>query len=165
MFYHTSYYTLLNILSQNHPKALAYVAGNESFPQLNGMVKFYPAPQQKGLLVEAEFFNLPNSMEGSTNAFFGFHIHENGDCSNSFQNTGSHYNPLGLAHPFHAGDMPPLMSNNGYAWMAFFDARITIEEILGKSLIVHRLPDDFTTQPSGDAGEKIACGIIEPVML
>lgn len=162
MFHYTSHHILLNILSGNHPQALAWIAGNSQYPKLNGMVKFYAIPYD-GIIIEAEIFNLPDSMEGNTSSFFGFHIHEHGDCSNDFKNTGDHYNPAGAAHPFHAGDMPPLMSNQGYAWMAFYDTRITISEILNKSVIIHRMPDNFTTQPSGDSGEKIACGMIRPL--
>ena len=162
MFHYTSHHILLNILSGNHPQALAWIAGNSQYPKLNGMVKFYTIPYD-GVLVEAEIFNLPDSMEGNTSSFFGFHIHEHGDCSNNFQNTGNHYNPTGALHPFHAGDMPPLMSSQGYAWMAFYDTRFTIPEILNRSVIIHRMPDNFTTQPSGDSGEKIACGVIRPL--
>lgn len=162
MFDHTIHYSLLNILSTNQPLAQAIIAGNDQYPNLNGTVKFYVIPY-RGVIVEAEIYSLPDSMEGNANAFFGFHIHENGDCSNSFQNTGSHYNPHATAHPFHAGDMPPLMSTGGFAWTAFFDARISIPEIINKSVVIHRMPDDFTTQPAGDSGEKIACGVIEAV--
>ena len=94
--------------------------------------------------------------------FFGFHIHENGDCSDNFANTGSHYNPQNQIHPNHAGDLPSLLSNRGYAWTVFFDSYLTIPEIIGKSVVVHKLADDFSTQPSGNSGTKIACGVIQP---
>lgn len=97
---------------------------------------------------------------GEASNFYGMHIHEFGDCTPPFDKTGGHYNPYNTEHPEHAGDMPPLMSNNGYAWMSFFDGRFTIEEIIGKSVIIHHMRDNFTTQPSGDSGEKIACGVI-----
>ena len=88
------------------------------------------------------------------------HIHEKGDCTMPFDRTGGHYNPAGEPHPDHAGDMIPLMGNQGYAWLAFYDKRFTIPEIMGRSVIIHRMPDDFKTQPSGDSGEKIGCGVI-----
>ena len=94
-------------------------------------------------------------------AFFAFHIPENGDCSRNFENTGAHYNPDNVPHPEHAGDLPPLLSNDGYAWMVFYDSFLTLPMILNRSIVIHRNPDDFTTQPSGNAGEKIACGVIE----
>lgn len=73
---------------------------------------------------------------------------------------GGHFNPGGMAHPFHAGDMPPLLSNQGYAWTAFFDRRFTIEDIIGKTVIIHTGADDFTSQPSGNSGNQLACGEI-----
>ena len=57
-------------------------------------------------------------------------------------------------------DMLPLMGNQGYAWLSFYDKRFTIPEIIGKSVIIHEKRDDFASQPSGDAGEKIGCGVI-----
>lgn len=162
MAFHTlNHYTLLHILTADQPQAIAQITGNTDYPNLNGTVKFY-AVHYKGILVEAEIFNLPPGMEDSKNAFFGFHIHENGDCTNEFQNTGNHYNPTDNPHPFHAGDMPPLMSNDGYAWTVFLDSSVSITEILNKSVVIHRMPDDFTTQPSGDSGVKIGCGVIMP---
>ena len=63
-------------------------------------------------------------------------------------------------HPFHAGDFPPLLENNGYAYSKFLTNKFKISEIIGKVIIIHDLPDDFTTQPSGNSGTKIACGVI-----
>lgn len=154
-----THYSKFNILKNARLKAIAYINGNHDHPGLNGIVRFFETSYE-GIIVEAEIYHLPDSVDDNPNTFFGFHIHENGDCSDSFQNTGGHYNPSDSSHPYHAGDMPPLMSNDGYAWMVFFDARVTIPEILGKSVVIHQMPDDFTTQPSGDSGEKIACGVI-----
>lgn len=151
--------TFHRLLEQNKPQAVAWVRGNEAHPQLSGLVKFY-ATTYGGVLVEAEIFGLPNLNEQSSSDFYAFHIHEFGDCSDEFAKSGSHYNPTGQPHPDHAGDMIPLMGNQGYAWTAFYDKRFTVPEIVGKSVIIHAKRDDFTTQPSGDAGEKIACGVI-----
>lgn len=61
----------------------------------------------------------------------------------------------------HAGDLPPLLSNaRGKAFGAVLCDGFTLNEILGKSVIIHRAPDDFTSQPAGNAGERIACGTI-----
>ena len=57
--------------------------------------------------------------------------------------------------------MPPLFGNSGRAWLAFLTDRITVDEIIGKTVVIHSAPDDFTTQPSGNSGSKIACGAIE----
>ena len=59
--------------------------------------------------------------------------------------------------------MPPLFENEGYALTVFVTNRFNLAEILGKTIIVHRKRDDFTTQPSGDAGDKIACGVIQSI--
>ena len=160
MFHYTSHHILLNILSSNRPQALAWIAGNENHPQLNGMVKFYRIPYD-GILIEAEIFRLPEIPPGAPSSFFGFHIHENGDCSDNFQNTGNHYNPTGAQHPFHAGDLPPLFGNDGYAWMEVLTDRFALGEVIGRTVIIHRQPDDFTSQPAGNAGMRIGCGIIQ----
>lgn len=77
-----------------------------------------------------------------------------------FDKTGDHYNPTNEQHPQHAGDLIPLMGNQGYAWLAFYDKRLMIKDIIGRSIIIHKMPDDFMSQPSGNAGEKIGCGVI-----
>ena len=149
-----------HILTNQTPQAMAWVTGGTDFPDISGMVRFYSTPYG-GILVEAEFFNLPNVNIPGSSDFYGFHIHEFGDCSQNFANTGEHFNPRHLPHPYHAGDFPPLFGNQGYAWMAFYDKRFFIEDIMGKSVVVHRMVDNFTTQPSGNSGEKIACGVIK----
>ena len=78
-----------------------------------------------------------------------------------FPNTGNHYNPGNVPHPEHAGDLLPLLSNNGYAWMMFYTGRVNVEDIIGRSVVIHGMRDDFTTQPSGNSGDKIGCGVIE----
>ena len=80
-------------------------------------------------------------------------MHEYGDCMPPFDQTGNHYNPSNRQHPFHAGDFPPLLSNQGYAWMSFYDARLSPCEVIGRSLVIHAMADDFTTQPSGHSGD------------
>lgn len=148
-----------DLLRFRAPSAVAWVRGGASAPAISGLVKFYHTPYG-GVLVEAEIFNLPNkNMPGATD-FYAMHIHQNGDCSDNFANTGEHYNPTNAAHPNHAGDMVPLLGNEGYAWTAFYDKRFKIEDILGRSVVIHSHPDDFTTQPSGNSGGKIACGTI-----
>jgi Cu-Zn family superoxide dismutase len=88
------------------------------------------------------------------------HIHETGNCALPFDQTGNHYNPAGLPHPKHAGDLLPLLGNEGYAYSVFYTDRFELPEIIGRSLIIHSAPDDFTTQPSGNSGVKIGCGVI-----
>lgn len=149
----------LQLISTGLPDAIARVHGGSLQPSLNGVVKFYDTPFD-GIIIEAEFAGLPDSNENNHN-FLGFHIHENGDCSNNFNNTGSHFNPTGASHPYHLGDLPPLLNNNGYAYTMFYDDSLTISRIIGHSVIVHSQRDDFTSQPSGDSGNKIGCGVIK----
>lgn len=148
------------LLLRSHPGAIAWVNGSEQYPDLSGAVRFYHT-SYGGVLVEAEIFGFPNNnLPGSSN-FYAMHIHESGDCSDHFSHTGQHYNPQNALHPDHAGDMPPLLGNEGYAFSIFYDKRYTIQEIIGRSVIIHEKPDDFTSQPAGNAGDKIGCGTIE----
>ncbi len=95
---------------------------------------------------------------------FGFHIHSGSSCtgnaSDPFADTLAHYDTANCQHPYHAGDMPPLFGNNGNAFSVFLTNRFNIGEIIGRTVVIHALPDDFKTQPSGGSGTKIACGVI-----
>lgn len=140
---------------QQKPAARAIVRGSEEYPNLCGTVSFF---QENGcVLVHAEIAGLPQNETG----FFGFHIHEGTNCGgDGFSNTGGHLNPEQNPHPSHRGDLPPLLSCNGRASMKVRTCRFRVGEIVGRTVIVHDGADDFRTQPSGDAGEKIACGVI-----
>lgn len=141
---------------RNCPDAVARIQGGMEVPQLSGCVQFY---QQKGcVLIVAEILGVP--MESKT-GFFGFHIHQGESCSGrGFSETGSHYNPVDQMHPEHAGDLPPLMCCRGNAYLAVKTDRFTVHDIVGKTVVIHSDPDDFHTQPAGNAGKKIACGVI-----
>lgn len=102
----------------------------------------------------------------------GFHIHEKGDCSSGDgTSAGGHFNPAGKAHAHpdqserHAGDLPQLVADSsGQAQQSFEIDLIRIGEgatdILGRAVIVHASPDDFKSQPAGNAGPRVACGVI-----
>ena len=69
-------------------------------------------------------FNLPNvTKKGAVNVY-ALHIHEKGDCTKPFDQTGNHYSRTKADHPNHTGDLMPLLGNEGYAWMAFYDKRV-----------------------------------------
>lgn len=159
IFTNTSDKILLKILNSNKPDAYARIIGNSDNTQLHGTVQFYDTPLD-GVLVKAEIAGLPNAFKLYSSNFYGFHIHENENCSNNFEKTGAHYNPDKLPHPDHAGDLPPLLGNQGFAYSIFFTRRFNIDEIINKSVVIHRMPDDFTSQPSGNSGIKIGCGVI-----
>ena len=140
------------VLPMGKPEAAACVSGEG---KLCGCVKFYAAGC--GCLVAAEIRGLPESDTG----FFAFHIHEGGDCGGTdFSDTGGHFNPEKQAHPRHAGDLPPLLSDHGTATLLVQTSRFTPGEVIGRTVVIHQNPDDFHTQSAGNAGRKIACGMI-----
>ncbi|MBI5276656.1 MAG: superoxide dismutase family protein [Burkholderiales bacterium] len=106
------------------------------------------------------------------NADHGFHVHEKGDCSSGDgMSTGGHFNPDGKPHgqhgagAHHVGDLPSLKADAmGVVRFSFESGSISVgsgtADIVGKGLIVHRDPDDFRTQPTGNAGPRLACAVI-----
>lgn len=105
------------------------------------------------------------------NAAHAFHVHEKGDCSApDFSSAGGHFNPTGQPHGayngahHHLGDLPQLMADaSGAAKVSFSSASLKLsgpDSIIGKALIVHRDPDDVNAQPVGNAGPRLACGVI-----
>lgn len=151
------YHRMPQILSRR-PQAVASVHGSREYATISGFVNFYQ--MTNGVLVAAHITGLPG-----TNEIFGFHIHNGTQCTGTagdvFANTLAHYNPSQAPHPYHAGDLPPLFGNHGFAFQTVFTDRFTVQEVLHKTVVVHFGPDDFTSQPAGNAGEKIACGQIE----
>ena len=143
--------------------AKAEIAGGCNYKNIRGFV--YLENYKDGVLLTVEVTGLPNFKGYCSGGIFGFHIHEGDSCTGNdkdeFTDVIMHYNPRNCLHPFHAGDLPPIFENNGYAYMSVFTNRFTIEEVIGKAIIIiHDRPDDFLTQPSGNSGKKIACGII-----
>ncbi len=142
--------------------AQAEIYGSKAYPKIKGYAKF--TATEKGTLVTIAVSGLPYSGEKCEVPFFALHIHGGGSCSgnanDSFADAGTHYNPDNCPHPAHPGDLPPLISVKGNAAMSFFTDNFTPEEIIGKTIIIHSEPDDFTTQPAGNPGMKIACGEI-----
>ena len=151
-------------LGQSGPVATAELkptAGN----QTAGSVRF----EQRGskVLVTANVRGLKPNQE------HGFHIHEVGDCSSGDgMSTKGHFNPLGKPHgnpssaEHHAGDLPALKADKG--GRAKLDVRVSgisvgpgPAGIVGRGLIIHADPDDYKTQPTGNAGARIACGVIK----
>ncbi len=137
------------------PMAMATVRGDRQTPMLKGIVRFYQRPY--GVLIEADIIGLPGNKSG----FFGFHIHDGAFCAGEgYPTTGGHYDLHKQPHPQHAGDLPPLLSYGGRAYLAVVTDRFSIRDILGRTVVIHSDPDDFRTQPAGNAGTKIGCGVI-----
>ena len=149
-------------ICEAEPEAYALVYGSEEYYEIQGSVYFFPL--WGGTLVAAEVTGLPEGENYCDGHFFGFHIHEGGKCSGNeddpFADAGEHYNPHGCDHPNHVGDMPPLQADRGYALLIFFTDRFIPQEVVGRTVVIHDMPDDLKTQPSGDSGSKIACGEI-----
>lgn len=154
----------ISVLRQR-PHAFAKIAGSPKHPQIGGMVRFYQT--QQGVLIAAQITGLPKSNNPCPGDFFAFHIHSGTQCSGNesdpFADTLGHYNPKNCPHPFHAGDLPPLLSNNGSAFLVFLTGRFVLRDVINRTVVIHSKPDDFTSQPAGNAGEKIACGQIKMV--
>jgi Cu-Zn family superoxide dismutase len=106
-------------------------------------------------------------------AQFGFHIHEKGDCSApDASSAGEHFNPANAEHgnpdsgTHHAGDMHNISSDaQGAAAVAARAAGVSLDSgqpngVIGRAVVLHEKPDDYQTQPSGDSGARIACGVI-----
>ena len=137
--------------------AVAIIKGGDAAPALRGRVEFYQ--KSNGVLVVVNVDGLPKDNESG---FFAFHIHEGKSCQgDDFAETLAHYNPQSTPHPMHAGDLPPLLECNGMAYMSVLTGRFSVKEIIGRTVVIHNGVDDFTTQPAGNAGRKIACGIIK----
>lgn len=125
---------------------------------VTGVVHFESSSE--GVSVTAEFTGL----EGN----HGFHIHQFGNCTASDgTSAGGHFNPNGNMHSNpeamdrHMGDMGNITANeNGIASKSYIDGTISIDQIIGRGIIVHAGKDDLTSQPSGAAGSRIACGVI-----
>lgn len=140
-------------------RAVAVIRGSAGTPDLSGTVSFADTP--KGVRVDAYVQGLPPNDTG----FYGFHLHERGSCLlPDFKSAKGHYNPEGAPHPQHAGDFPMLLAtSSGQAWLSFVTTRFNVGEVVGRSVVIHAQRDDYTSQPAGDAGARIGCGVIQPV--
>lgn len=142
--------------------AMAHIQGSPDYPSITGTVRFYQAAI--GVLVLVQVAGLPAADRACSQSFFAFHLHSGSRCSgtaaDAFADVQTHFNPENCPHPAHAGDLLPLLSNHGYAFALFLTDRFSVDEIIGKTVVIHLNRDDFTTQPAGAAGTKIACGEI-----
>jgi len=123
------------------------------------------AQQDDKVLIRGQF-------TGLTPGAHGFHIHDKGDCSApDGTSAGGHFNPFAKHHgdparpDHHAGDLPMLVAGaDGQARFEALMDGISLEvgpgNILGRGVVIHAQPDDFTTQPAGNSGPRVACGVI-----
>jgi len=142
--------------NSNDLRAVARLRGGREAPGLTGEVQFFQ--RRDGVLVTVLVSGLPAD---NPDGFFALHIHMRDDCGGAdFAGTGGHFNPAGTPHPRHAGDLPPLLDCGGRAYLAVLTDRFTLTDVIGRTVVIHGGRDDFRTQPAGDAGMKIACGVI-----
>lgn len=123
-----------------------------------------------GVLISGELTSVPNGEHG-------FHIHETGVCDpeTQFESAGAHFEPGDNKHGYenpegpHAGDLPNITADdNGEASVELHNHAVTLSEgensILdadGSAVVLHADADDYVTDPSGNSGDRIACGVIE----
>jgi len=126
------------------------------------------APMGDGVHISGEVGGLP------ANGQFGFHVHEKGDCSAAdASSAGGHFNPTAATHgragsgAHHAGDMDNISSDaSGVATVNVHLRGVTLgggalNDIAGRAVIVHAAADDYSSQPAGNAGARVACGVIK----
>ncbi len=137
-------------------------------PTANNITSGWVQFAQRGdrVLVTAEVRGLKPSSE------HGFHVHDKGDCSSpDAMSAGGHFNPGNKPHAHHskderhAGDMPNLKADDkGIARYSFETNLLSIKgvanAVVGRSVVVHRDPDDYTSQPAGNSGPRLACGVV-----
>jgi Cu-Zn family superoxide dismutase len=145
------------------PMAVASLSPTQG-QQATGVVMFH-AEGDGSVHVHAHVVGL------KPNGEHGFHIHEKGDCASADgMSAGGHYNPAATPHgpqagPHHAGDMPALKADaQGVADAEFVLQGVSIgggsADIVRRAVVVHANPDDYATQPTGNSGGRIACGVI-----
>ena len=144
-------------------KAIAVLTPTEG-SQVKGTVWFEQRGARVMVMVDLQGF-LPDSEHG-------FHVHEWGDCSApDASSAGTHFNPDAWPHghysasQHHAGDLPNLKADGrGVAKVSFEVDGISVwpgyRSIIGRALVVHRDPDDHQSQPEGNSGLRVACGVI-----
>ena len=143
------------------PKAAATLE-SRSGSTVSGTVSFQTVGQK--VRVEA-------NVAGLTPGAHGFHVHEVGDCSAPDASSAKgHFNPAGRQHghhdgEHHAGDMPNLVADSsGKATLAAELDTLSVTEgpggILKRSVVIHADPDDYKSQPAGNSGKRVACGVI-----
>lgn len=155
-----------NVPTTSTAKQAIAVLASASASRVSGSVTL--VPMGKGLHLTGEVGGLP------ANSTHAFHIHEKGDCSAAdASSAGPHFNPFNAAHgkagssAHHAGDMNNLTADaEGVAKINVHLEGVTlgggaVNDVAGRALIVHAAADDYASQPAGNAGARVACGIIK----
>ena len=148
--------------SSKGPMAMAMLHPSGS-QTARGSVHFQDAGDQ-GVEVKVDLVGVPPGVHG-------FHVHENGDCGNNGANAGGHFNPMTMPHgapeavSHHAGDFGNVTADDkGEVHTTFTTHSISLKEgqsnyVVGHAVVLHGNPDDLTSQPAGNAGPRISCGV------
>ena len=150
-------------MQSERPALIGIMKGGIGAENAEGPAALFWLPD--AMYFQVDFTGLPPA------EVFGLHIHEGYICGeprnpDTFAEAGKHYSncPEGMwcgQHPYHAGDLPPIFSDaEGAASMEVYLDKAAAEEISGRVLILHSMRDDFTSQPAGDSGTRIACGVL-----
>jgi len=150
------------------PHTVAFLAATEG-NTVTGELAFEAV--DGGVAITGQVNGLPPGSE------HGFHVHETGDCSApDATSAGGHFNPAGMAHgrvgegDHHVGDTDNIVADD--TGVAVVNTRLegatlgdgAPTDVLGRGVIVHADADDYTTQPTGNAGDRLACGVIEQAL-
>lgn len=141
------------------------ISGTSQSPQTNGSIVL--TDTNEGLRITGTIANLSPGEHG-------FHVHEYGSCGNDADDAGAHFNPAGVEHGYlpsqgfehaHGGDLGNISATeDGVAQFDLVYQGLTLADssysVMGRSLVVHANGDDFTTQPTGNSGARIGCGVI-----
>lgn len=150
------------------PEAAAPATAGATFASLDGGIKGTATFTETGAGVEIHV-----EVDGAPPGTHGFHIHQTGDCSaEDFTSAGGHFNPTGVPHggpedpERHAGDLGNIeIGEDGSGHLMLVSDQITVAagptSVVGKAVILHADPDDLISQPTGAAGARLACGVIE----
>lgn len=156
-----------NALAQDEETDTAGASFVDADGNANGTAEL-TAAASGGVLIRLEVTGLP------AGEWVAFHVHETGSCDHTtgHESAGGHFNPGSNEHGYkmangpHAGDMPnQYVGEDGALRAEVFNHMVTLDEgeagIMGRALMIHASADDYESQPSGDAGDRLACGVIE----
>lgn len=144
-------------MNESNVYAVANIKGDISSPGLKGIAYFKPF--KDGTMVEIEINGLTSLKNYQ---FFPVQIHNGQNCNTSngiFINVGPNYNPTYEKYPYEVGTLPPLASNNGYAYMKFYTTKFKVYEIENKLVVIYEASDNMESK--GILGRKIGCGLVE----